>query len=85
MCIHRAALRHHESEDADVPRPVQGPHRLLPEDLLPGGLPGLLQGDQPSADCQHRRELRPLHVLRILPAGGTESGWIGKAGEAEVS
>ncbi|XP_058404086.1 mitochondrial ornithine transporter 1 isoform X3 [Diceros bicornis minor] len=79
-----AALRHHESEDADVPWPVQGPDRLLPEDLLPGGLPGLLQGDQPGADCQRRRELGPLHVLRLLPAGGAESGWIGQAGKAEV-
>lgn len=85
MCPDRAALRHHESEDADIPRPVPGPHRLLPQDLLPGGLPGLLQGHQPRAHRQHRRELRPLHVLRLLPAGGAESGWIGPAGEAEVS
>lgn len=78
-----AALRHDESEDADIPRPVQGPHRLLPENVLPGGLPGILQGDQPSAHRQHRRELCPLHVLRLLPTGGAESGGIGPAGKAE--
>ena len=85
MRLDRAALRHDESEDADVSRPVQGPHRLLPQDLLAGGLPGLLQGDQPGTDRQHRRELRPLHVLRLLPAGGAEGGGTGQAGEAEVS
>lgn len=80
-----AALRHDEGEDADISRPLPGPHRLLPEDLLSGGLPWLLQGHQPRTDCQHSRELGALHVLRLLPAGGPQSGWIGPAGKTEVS
>lgn len=50
MCPDRAALRHNKSEDADVPQPVQGIHRLLPEDLLSSWLLGLLQGNQSGTD-----------------------------------
>lgn len=85
MCADWAALRHNEGEDADVSRPLSGPHRLLPEDLLPGGLPWLLQGYQSCPDCQYCGKLGALHVLWLLPAGGPQSGRTGQAGKTEVS
>jgi len=79
-----AAAGHGQSEDADLPHHVPGLHPLRDVHLQTGGHAGSVPGHHSGAGGQHRRELGPLHELRLLPEACPRAGWEAPGGCPQV-